>query len=97
MCGGSYQDPVDITRNVDIAQFDATNGPRVQGLVTQDEDQPMGKLTRRNPANHTNTDAAGDPGQKAAPDTGHLADPREVRERKPLHTRVRQTHYSTLK
>jgi len=81
VCGGSYQDPVDIKRNVDIAQFDATNGPRLQGPVTQDEDQSRGKPTGRNPTNDTNADAAGDPSQKATPHTGHLADPREVRER----------------
>ena len=97
MCGGPYQDPVDITRKVDIAQFDATNGPGLQGSVTQDEDQPLSKPTRRNPTNDTNADAAGDPGQKATSDTGHLADPREVGERQPLHTRVGQTHYDALK
>ena len=90
MCRGPYQDPVDITRNVDIAQFDATNGPGLQGSVTQDEDQPMGKPTRRNPTNDTDTDAAGNPGQKTTPNAGHLADTREVRERQPLHIRVCQ-------
>jgi len=97
MCRGPYQDPVVIMRNVDIAQFDATNGPRLRGPVTQDEDQSTGRPTRRNPTNDTDTDATGDPSQKATPDTGHLADPREVRERQPLHARVRQTCYDTLK
>ena len=97
MCGSPYQDPVDITRNVDIAQFDAINGPRLRGPVTQDEGQSTGRPTRRNPTNDTDTDATGDPSQKATPDTGHLADSRKVRERQPLHASVRQTCYDTLK
>ena len=76
-CGGPYQAPVDITRNVDIAQLDATNGPGLRGSVTR-ADQVMCRLTRRDPTDDTDPDAAGDPGQQTGPDTGHLADAREV-------------------
>jgi len=34
-CGGLYQAPVDITRNVDMAQLDVTNGPGSQESVTR--------------------------------------------------------------
>ena len=57
----------------------------------------MSEPTCRNSTNDTNADTAGDSGQKATPDTRHLADPREVRQRQPLHTRVRQTRRDALK
>lgn len=94
--GGPYQDPVDITRNVDMAQLDATNGPGLQGSVTRGDDQLMGKLTRGNPTNDANPDAAGDPGQETTPDTRHFADAREVGERQHLYTKVRQTRWDNL-
>jgi len=79
-----------------MAQLDATNGPGSQESVTRGESGPTSRLTRRNPTNYSNPNAAGDPGQKTAPDAGHLADAREVGERQPLHTKVRQTRHDSL-
>ena len=63
-----------------MAQLDATNGPGLKGSITQGEVRLVNRLTGRNTTNDTNPDTAGDPGQKAAPDTGHLTYAREVGE-----------------
>ena len=81
-------------RNVDMAQLDATNGPGSRSRLH--EDRLTSRLTRRDPTNYADPNAASDPGQKAAPDAGHLADSREVGEREPLYTNVRQTRYGSL-
>lgn len=60
-----------------------------RGQLHEAEANWAGRLTRGYPTNYTNTDAASDSGQKAAPDTGHLIDAREVGEGQPLHTKVR--------
>jgi len=68
----------------------------VKGSVIRGEDQLMGRLTRGNPTNDANPDAAGNPSQEATPDTGHLTDAREVGERQHLYTKVRQTRCDNL-
>lgn len=79
-----------------MAQLDATNGPGLQGRVTRGGGELVGRLTRRDSTNNTNPYAAGDSGQKATSDAGHLTDAREVRERQPLRTKIRQTRYNSL-